>query len=121
MVPLEETTDDCLSIPLHPNILEVGDLENILLERENFIESGIFKGHKDMNMNASRPDSTSLNQTILNHLKELGLRLAEDDYVKWRHDSTAHPRNWATSRKLFDVGLVLLLDLFTLVSRDFPP
>jgi hypothetical protein len=49
-------------------------------------------------------------------LEELGLRLVEDDYVKWRTDASAHPRNWMTARKTFDTGLVLLLDLFTWVQ-----
>lgn len=46
-------------------------------------------------------------------LESLGLRVVEDGFVKWREDSGFHPRNWSTSRKAFDISLVLLLDLFT--------
>jgi hypothetical protein len=55
-------------------------------------------------------------------LEELGLRLVEDGFVKWRTDASAHPRNWSASRKAFDTGLVLMLDLFTTaVSTAGPP
>jgi hypothetical protein len=46
-------------------------------------------------------------------LEQLGLRLEDDGYVKWRTDCVAHPRNWRDSRKAFDTGLILMLDLFT--------
>lgn len=45
--------------------------------------------------------------------KQLGLRIVENGYVKWRDDALMHPRNWSVSRKAFDITLVLLLDLFT--------
>jgi hypothetical protein len=51
-------------------------------------------------------------------LDELELRLVDDDYVKWRTNASAHPRNWTAARKTYDTGLVLLLDLFTWVTRD---
>jgi hypothetical protein len=56
------------------------------------------------------------NTEVASVLEELGLRLVDDGYVKWRPDASAHPRNWTSARKAFDTGLVLLLDLFTLVS-----
>lgn len=56
------------------------------------------------------------NPAVAKVLEELGLRLVEDDYVKWRTDASAHPRNWTATRKTFDTGLVLLLDLFTWVQ-----
>ena len=46
-------------------------------------------------------------------LEQLGLRLEDDGYVKWSKDCVAHPRNWGGSRKAFDTGLILMLDLFT--------
>jgi len=67
----------------------------------------------------SFPNSTQVVQlvdlAVTEVLEELGLRLVEDDYVKWRPDASAHPRNWTATRKFFDTGLVLLLDLFTCV------
>ncbi|KAG4430937.1 hypothetical protein IFR05_013575 [Cadophora sp. M221] len=44
---------------------------------------------------------------------QLGLRLVEDGFVRWKPDATAHPRNWGLWRKSFDSGVVLMLDLFT--------
>jgi hypothetical protein len=61
-----------------------------------------------------------VNPEVAKVLEELGLRLVEDGYVKWRPDASAHPRNWTTSRKAFDTGLVLLLDLFTWVTQSRP-
>jgi hypothetical protein len=60
------------------------------------------------------------NPEVAKVLEELGLRLVEDDYVKWRPDASAHPRNWTSSRKAFDTGLVLLLDLLTWVTQSRP-
>lgn len=45
--------------------------------------------------------------------EQLGLRIVENGYVKWRDDALMHPRNWPVPRKAFDISLVLLLDLFT--------
>jgi hypothetical protein len=58
------------------------------------------------------------NPEVAKVLEELGLKLVEDGYVKWRPDASAHPRNWTSSRKAFDTGLVLLLDLFTWVTQS---
>jgi hypothetical protein len=52
---------------------------------------------------------------IVHYLDDLGLRLEDSEYVKWRADATAHPRNWNAARKSFNLGSVILLDLFTLV------
>jgi hypothetical protein len=60
------------------------------------------------------------NPEVAKVLEELGLKLVEDGYVKWRPDASAHPRNWTSSRKAFDTGLVLLLDLFTWVTQSRP-
>ena len=60
-------------------------------------------------------DSTSVSPTssALRCIDDLGLRLVEDDFVKWKPDAAAHPRNWCLWRKSFDSALVLILDLFT--------
>lgn len=49
-------------------------------------------------------------------MDELGLRLDDDGYIKWRIDSPDHPRNWSVSRKAFDTTLIFMLDLFTYVT-----
>lgn len=54
-------------------------------------------------------------------LKQLGLKVEDDGYVKWRADNVAHPRNWRVPRKTFDTSLILMLDLFTyLISLQAP-
>ncbi|KAL2066765.1 hypothetical protein VTL71DRAFT_2837 [Oculimacula yallundae] len=50
---------------------------------------------------------------LLSTLDQLGLRLENDGFVKWKSDARAHPRNWPLWRKSFDSGVVLMLDLFT--------
>lgn len=60
-------------------------------------------------------DSAPSNGEYVEELQQLGLKLEDDGFVKWRIDCTAHPRNWCVSRKAFDTGLILLLDLFTYV------
>ncbi|RDL32997.1 uncharacterized protein BP5553_08436 [Venustampulla echinocandica] len=59
--------------------------------------------------NGDEPQDESCRATM----EELGLRLEEDGYVKWRSDAPAHPRNWGAKRKMFDTMLILILDLFT--------
>ena len=52
-------------------------------------------------------------------LEQLGLKVEEDEFVRWRTDCVAHPRNWGVSRKSFDTGLILMLDLFTYYSTSY--
>lgn len=49
------------------------------------------------------------------HLAHLGLELGGDDFIVWQKDNIAHPRNWPVKRKAFDIGLVILFDLFAFV------
>ena len=67
--------------------------------------------------------SCQVNPYAAKVLEDLGLRLVEDDFIKWRTDASAHPRNWTAARKTFDTGIVILLDLFTWVIniRYFGP
>jgi hypothetical protein len=63
--------------------------------------------------------STTISNSVDYILDKLGLRLEDDDYVKWKIDATAYPRNWSATRKSFNLGLVILLDLFTFVTLCF--
>lgn len=49
-------------------------------------------------------------------MDRLGLRLADDGFVKWKADASTHPRNWSVGRKTFDTGLIFVFDLFTYVT-----
>lgn len=62
-------------------------------------------------------ESTTASPRILSDIDELGLRLVEDGFVRWKPDATGHPRNWGLWRKAFDSGVILMLDLFTLVCN----
>ncbi|KAL4877939.1 major facilitator superfamily domain-containing protein [Aspergillus karnatakaensis] len=47
-------------------------------------------------------------------LNEHGLELTPDGkYVRWAASNKDHPRNWPGWRKVYDIGLVIFLDLFT--------
>jgi len=45
-------------------------------------------------------------------LLHLGLEIGKNGYVIWRRDNPAHPRNWTGTRKAFDIGLIVIFDLF---------
>ncbi|PMD47633.1 MFS multidrug transporter [Hyaloscypha variabilis F] len=77
-------------------------------------------GGQDLGVSTQLEQPTS--SAVKTVLDELELRLVDDDYVKWRTNASAHPRNWTAARKTYDTGLVLLLDLFTTaVSTAGPP
>lgn len=49
-------------------------------------------------------------------LNEHGLELTPDgNYGRWATSNKDHPRNWPGRRKVYDIGLVIFLDLFTCV------
>ncbi|KAL5052175.1 hypothetical protein BDW71DRAFT_193582 [Aspergillus fruticulosus] len=51
-------------------------------------------------------------------LKELGLELTPDgQYVRWANTNPKHPRNWPTTRKAYDIGLIIFLEFYTLTSQ----
>ena len=48
------------------------------------------------------------------HFDELGLVLnTNKGFVEWRSDNPAHPRNWASRRKTFDMLIIFFFELFT--------
>ncbi|KAK5790905.1 hypothetical protein VI817_006214 [Penicillium citrinum] len=47
-------------------------------------------------------------------LEEHGLEFTPDGQsIRWSVTNKRHPRNWSASRKIYDTGLVIFLDLFT--------
>lgn len=61
------------------------------------------------------PPATELPPDIQAQLLLLGLQINNSGYVVWRKDNPAHPRNWTGTRKAFDIGLIILFDLFAFV------
>ena len=51
------------------------------------------------------------------HLSQQGLYLTTDNLVRWKGSSPDHPRNWSRKRKVYDAGLIILLDFWALVMR----
>lgn len=49
-------------------------------------------------------------------LKEQELELTSDGrYIRWANTNPRHPRNWHPLRKVFDIGVIILLEFYTLV------
>ena len=61
------------------------------------------------------PLASELPQDVQAQLLRLGLQIGNNGYIVWRKDNPAHPRNWSGRRKAFDVGLIVLFDLFAFV------
>ncbi|RFU25011.1 hypothetical protein B7463_g11325, partial [Scytalidium lignicola] len=94
------------------------------LDIENYDFEKILAKKKDdrpPEIDGAKGDKTNLltlqiierSTSTLHYLEELGLRLEDGGRVRWKQDAAAHPRNWSTYRKCYDLGLIFLLDLFT--------
>jgi hypothetical protein len=52
-------------------------------------------------------------------LDEYDLEYTPDgQFIRWSCLNKKHPRNWPASRKIYDTGLIIFLDLFTYVSQE---
>lgn len=50
-------------------------------------------------------------------LRESHLELdPKTGYVRWASTNPKHPRNWSMARKVWDIGLITLLELYTCVK-----
>ncbi|KAJ5902007.1 MFS general substrate transporter [Penicillium taxi] len=61
-------------------------------------------------------------------LRDLQLELDPDSgYIRWASTNPKHPRNWRISRKIYDIGLITLLEFYTYLLGQgiggiiFPP
>lgn len=68
----------------------------------------------------SSPDSTLFVKTEHSRaetvLAEHQLEFTPDgQYVRWQRGNKSHPRNWPLWRRVFDITVVFLLDLFLYV------
>lgn len=51
-------------------------------------------------------------------LLDQGLRLEDDGVVRWKTDTSGHPRQWPQARKLYDTTVIIILEGFmTLFSN----
>lgn len=72
----------------------------------------------------SSPDITVeprfyLKEQMQEHLRDHYLELTPDTkFVRWLRENPKHPRNWPMGRKVYDIGLVCLLDL-VMYDRPF--
>lgn len=55
--------------------------------------------------------TTDVNEADI--LASYGLNRDPDGFIRWARSSKQHPRNWSTSRKIYDTTLVILLELYT--------
>lgn len=46
-------------------------------------------------------------------LKEHGLILSQDGFVRWDHRNPTHPRNWGKWRKAYDTAVIVFLEFIT--------
>ena len=46
------------------------------------------------------------------YLQSRGLEIVEDGIVRWKLDSTQHPRGWATRKKVYNAAAAIFLDFF---------
>lgn len=51
-----------------------------------------------------------------NLLEKHGLEIDGDQHLRWSADSRQHPRNWHWKRKLYDAGLIIMLEMLMLVK-----
>ncbi|KAM5444504.1 hypothetical protein MaudCBS49596_007951 [Microsporum audouinii] len=84
-------------------------------------ESGRFQMSSPSDTPGSQPSATkpevipTPGQDDLQALLEAhGLEYTPDgEHVRWQASNPKHPRNWGMLRKIYDSGLIILLDLFT--------
>lgn len=54
---------------------------------------------------------------IAQALKDMELEFTDDgQYVRWSNTNPRHPRNWHPLRKAYDIGIIILLEFYTLVT-----
>ena len=77
------------------------------------------RGHIDTPVQEMGGDKTK-SATVVIHdfsdpLKDHGLVLGDDGYIRWESQNPDHPRNWKLWRKVYDTGVILFLEFITLV------
>lgn len=68
---------------------------------------------EDITAGPSRAKHISRTQDMDEYLLKNDLEFTPDrQYVRWAKGNKKHPRNWSATRKVYDIGLIFLLDLF---------
>ena len=52
-------------------------------------------------------------ETFSQQLREHGLILSEDGFVRWDQRNPDHPRNWKRGRKAYDTAVIVFLEFIT--------
>lgn len=73
-----------------------------------------------MNHNNSKseekPSTTVHDVSLEAYLTQYELELTADrQYIRWGSKNPQHPRNWGTARKVYDLTVITLMDLFVYV------
>ena len=63
--------------------------------------------------NEAAADFTNLDEEFQVHLREHGLALNENGYVRWDNANPKHPRNWSAGAKAYNTVVILLLEFIT--------
>ncbi|RAH54108.1 MFS multidrug transporter [Aspergillus piperis CBS 112811] len=68
---------------------------------------------EDITAGPSKAKHVSRTQDMDEYLLKNDLEFTPDrQYVRWAKGNKKHPRNWSATRKVYDIGLIFLLDLF---------
>lgn len=76
-------------------------------------------------MDQSKAPAVSLDavpaSSRLSILQEHGLEFTADgQYVRWSRSNPRHPRNWSKARKIWDLGLIIWVDVYTYDPPHLP-
>lgn len=77
-----------------------------------------YKSADEEDTRAGPPKAQHVGQTqdMDEYLLKNDLEFTPDgQYVRWAKGNKKHPRNWSATRKVYDIGLIFLLDLFVYV------
>lgn len=65
------------------------------------------------------PDESKI--SLQKELQKHHLELTSDgNAVRWNRDNPKFPRNWSQMRKVYDIGVICLLDLFMYAHSHYP-
>ncbi|KAI9663138.1 MAG: hypothetical protein M1821_008186 [Bathelium mastoideum] len=71
------------------------------------------------------PDSSSEAPPLDDKLAEYGTQrsgsTSTSSSITWRRDSCDHPRNWSSTRKLYDTTVIILLEFYTTIISTTGP
>ena len=79
----------------------------------------VVRGHIDTPIQETGGDEKKSGTIVIHEfsdqLKDHGLVLGDDGYIRWEAQNPDHPRNWKLWRKVYDTGVILFLEFITSV------